>query len=67
MVERALGTGVVYMLGRIEVVARKGASWWERVLINFVYTCLKRNVRREMDVLAIPHKSPLKVGMTYEL
>ncbi|KAL4202677.1 hypothetical protein AMTRI_Chr02g222310 [Amborella trichopoda] len=67
MVERALGTGVVYMLGRIEVVARKGASWWERVLINFVYTCLKRNVRRGMDVLAIPHKSPLKVGMTYEL
>ncbi|KAL4202679.1 hypothetical protein AMTRI_Chr02g222320 [Amborella trichopoda] len=67
MMVEALGTGVVYMLGQTQVVARNGASWQERVLINFAYTCLTRNVRQGMDVLAIPHKSLLKVGMTYEL
>ncbi|ERN16966.1 potassium transporter 5 [Amborella trichopoda] len=66
-VEKAMSTAVVYLVGQTEVVARSEARWWERVLIDYLYTWLRRNVRQGVEVLRIPNRRMVKVGMTYEL
>lgn len=43
------------------------ASFGKRILIDYAYTFLKRNLRDSDEVFDIPHKCMLKVGMTYEL
>lgn len=67
MVERAMSEGVVHLLGENDVVASKGGSVWKRVLVDYAYNYLKRNLRQSDKVLDVPHKRLLKVGMTYEI
>lgn len=66
-VEQACRAGVVHLIGENEVVAGKGAGLAKRVLINYAYNFLKRNLRQSDKLFDIPHKRMLKVGMTYEL
>ncbi|XP_058082734.1 potassium transporter 5-like [Magnolia sinica] len=66
-VEREMNKGVVHLLGESEVVARKGSGIGRRVLIDYAYNALRRNLRQRDEVFEIPHKRLLKVGMTYEL
>ncbi|XP_020529872.1 potassium transporter 5 [Amborella trichopoda] len=66
-VEKVMSTAVVYLVGQTEVVDRSEARWWEKVLIDYLYTWLRRNVRQGVEVLRIPHTRMVKVGMTYEL
>ncbi|KAI9118896.1 hypothetical protein K1719_009571 [Acacia pycnantha] len=66
-IERATREGVVHLIGENEVIARKGAGIWDKVLIDYAYNFLKRNVRQSGKVFDIPHKRMVKVGMTYEL
>lgn len=66
-IERATREGVVHLIGENEVIARKGAGIWDRVLIDYAYNFLKRNVRQSGKVFDIPHKRMVKVGMKYEL
>lgn len=66
-VEMAWGDGIVHLIGEAEVVAAKGAGVGKRVLIDYGYNFLKRNLRQTGKVFEIPHKRMLKVGMTYEL
>ncbi|KAG6700154.1 hypothetical protein I3842_08G098500 [Carya illinoinensis] len=66
-VEKAWRAGVVHLIGENEVVAGKGAGIGKRILIDYAYNFLKRNLRQSDKVFDIPHKRMLKVGMTYEL
>ncbi|KAJ1412640.1 Potassium transporter [Sesbania bispinosa] len=66
-VEKAAGAGVVHLIGENEVIASKGASIGKRILIDYAYNFLKKNLRQSEKIFDIPHKRMVKVGMTYEL
>lgn len=66
-IEAARRGGVVHLIGENEVVAGKDAGVWKRVLIDYGYSFLKKNLRQTEKVFHIPHQRMLKVGMTYEL
>nr|XP_023919633.1 potassium transporter 5-like [Quercus suber] len=65
--DKAWHAGIVHFIGETDVVATKGASVGKRILIDYAYAFLERNLRESEKVLDIPHKRMLKVGMTYEL
>ncbi|KAL3725432.1 hypothetical protein ACJRO7_030456 [Eucalyptus globulus] len=67
VLDRAWHAGVVHLIGENEVVAGKGASLGKRILIDYAYNFLKKNLRQSDKIFDIPHKRMLKVGMTYEL
>lgn len=67
LLDKAWRAGVVHLVGEHEVVARKGAGIGNRIIIDYAYNFLKRNLRQSNKVFDIPHKRMLKVGMTYEL
>ncbi|TKY52538.1 Potassium transporter 5 [Spatholobus suberectus] len=66
-IEKAVRGGVVHLIGESEVVASKGAGIRKRILIDYAYNFLKKNLRQSDKVFDIPHKRMVKVGMTYEL
>ncbi|KAK8486905.1 hypothetical protein V6N13_002902 [Hibiscus sabdariffa] len=67
VVEKAWEAGVVHLVGENEVIAGKGGGIGKKIVINYAYNFLKRNLRQTDEVFEIPHKRLLKVGMTYEL
>ncbi|XAR61301.1 hypothetical protein NMG60_11034957 [Bertholletia excelsa] len=67
VLDQACQAGVVHLVGESEIVAREGAGIWKKILIDYMYNFLKRNLRQPEQVFDIPHKRLLKVGMTYEL
>jgi KUP system potassium uptake protein len=67
VVDKACKAGVVHLIGETEVVAGSSASIGKRIVINYAFNFLKRNLRQTTNVFDIPHKSMLKVGMIYEL
>ncbi|XP_044501404.1 potassium transporter 5-like [Mangifera indica] len=67
IVDKALRAGSVHLIGESEVVAGKGAGIGKRIMIDYAYNFLKKNLRQSEKVYGIPHKRMLKVGMTYEL
>ncbi|OAY49551.1 hypothetical protein MANES_05G065200v8 [Manihot esculenta] len=67
MIDKAWRAGVVHLIGENEVVAGKGANIGKRILIDYAFNFLKRNLRQSEKVFDIPQKRMLKVGMTYEL
>ncbi|KAL3533844.1 hypothetical protein ACH5RR_007365 [Cinchona calisaya] len=66
-VEKAMLDGVVHFIGEQEVVAGNGASIGKRILIDYAFNFLKRNLRQSNEVFDIPQKRMLKVGMICEL
>ena len=67
-VDKAWSYGVVHLIGESEVFAGPGARLGKRILVDYVYNFLEKNLRRISDQrFDIPHKRMLKVGMTYEL
>ncbi|RWR76531.1 potassium transporter 5 [Cinnamomum micranthum f. kanehirae] len=67
LVETEYNAGVVHLLGENEVVASQGSNIGKRILIDYAFNFLRRNLRQRDEVFDIPHKRLLKVGMTYEL
>ncbi|KAF6134601.1 hypothetical protein GIB67_025716 [Kingdonia uniflora] len=67
IVEQGLRSGVVHLMGESEVVANKGASLIKKVMINYAYNFMRRNLRQSNKVCDIPHGRLLKVGLAYEL
>ncbi|KAK8975219.1 hypothetical protein V6N11_058264 [Hibiscus sabdariffa] len=67
VVDRACDAGVVHLIGENEVIASKGSGVGKRILIDYAYNFMKKNLRQSEKVFDIPHKRMLKVGMTYEL
>ncbi|KAL3609590.1 hypothetical protein D5086_000610 [Populus alba] len=66
-VQKAGEKGVVYLLGETEVVAEPKSSWFKRLVVNHVYSFLRKNFRTGEKFLAIPRTRILRVGMTYEI
>ncbi|KAJ1407056.1 Potassium transporter [Sesbania bispinosa] len=59
--------GVVYLLGETEVVADPKSSIFNKIVVNYGYSFLRRNFRQRDKLMAIPRKRLVKVGMTYEI
>ncbi|XP_020212862.1 potassium transporter 5 isoform X2 [Cajanus cajan] len=66
-IDKALEKGVVYMLAEAEVVAHPNSSILNKIVVNYVYSFLRKNFRQGQNLMAIPRNRLLKVGMTYEI
>ncbi|XP_043694130.1 potassium transporter 19-like [Telopea speciosissima] len=60
-------SGITYIVGESEVVASPTSSLGKKLIIDYAYNGLRRCLRQQDQVFAIPRKRLLKVGMTYEL
>jgi KUP system potassium uptake protein len=67
MVEREVDNGVVYILGETEVVAKPHSNLLKKIIVNYVYSFLRKNSRNGEKMLSIPRGQLLKVGITYEI
>ncbi|GLT86802.1 hypothetical protein SLE2022_049190 [Rubroshorea leprosula] len=65
--QKAKDEGVVYLLAEAEVVAEKKSSVFKKIIVNYLYSFIRRNFRQGETVLIIPHTRILRVGMTYEI
>ncbi|MCL7033942.1 hypothetical protein MKW94_021742, partial [Papaver nudicaule] len=66
-VQKAMEKGVVYLLGETEVLAEENSSILKRIVVNYLYHFLRKNLRESDKILSIPHRKLLRVGMTYEI
>ncbi|KAM3296469.1 hypothetical protein ACQJBY_038683 [Aegilops geniculata] len=66
-IDAELERGVVYLTGEADVVAAPGSSVMKRIVVNYVYTFLRRNLSESHKALAIPKDQLLKAGITYEI
>ncbi|XLS89535.1 hypothetical protein HN51_065543 [Arachis hypogaea] len=57
--------GVMYMLGEAEVVAQPNSSFLNKIVVNYAYTFLRKNFRQGNQLMAVPRKRLLMIGMTY--
>lgn len=66
LVDKAREAGVwfTWWVRENEVIAGKGANVGKKVLIDYAYNFIKRNLRHTEKVFDIPHQRLLKVGMT---
>lgn len=61
------GAGIVHLIGQNEVIASKESNIMKRILVDYAYNLLRRNLRQSETMFDIPHKRMLKVGTTYQL
>ncbi|VAI42450.1 unnamed protein product [Triticum turgidum subsp. durum] len=66
-IDAELERGVVYLTGEADVMAAPGSSVMKRIVVNYVYAFLRRNLSESHKALAIPKDQLLKVGITYEI
>ncbi|KAK6777878.1 hypothetical protein RDI58_024596 [Solanum bulbocastanum] len=62
---KAKESGVVYLLGHGNIRARKSSWFIKKLFINYFYAFLRKNCRREIANLSVPHSHLMQVGMTY--
>ncbi|XP_055807736.1 potassium transporter 13-like isoform X3 [Solanum dulcamara] len=62
---KAKESGVVYLLGHGNIRARKSSWFIKKLFINYFYAFLRKNCRREIASLSVPHSHLMQVGMTY--
>uniref|UniRef100_A0A0D9VVV0 Potassium transporter n=1 Tax=Leersia perrieri TaxID=77586 RepID=A0A0D9VVV0_9ORYZ len=66
-IEKEMEKGVVYILGETEVVARPHSSLLKKIVVNYIYSFLRKNFVQGQKMLFIPQRQLLKVGITYEI
>ncbi|XLR18861.1 hypothetical protein HN51_065544 [Arachis hypogaea] len=66
-IDMAMQRGVMYMLGEAEVVTQPNSSFLNKIVVNYAYTFLRKNFRQENQLMAVPCKRLLMIGMTYEI
>ncbi|KAJ8770801.1 hypothetical protein K2173_021448 [Erythroxylum novogranatense] len=54
--------GVVYLMGEGEILCSKGSFWMKKLVVDYFYKWLTRNVREPDEIFMIPRKRLLKVG-----
>lgn len=64
-IRKAKESGVVYLLGHGDIRARKDSWFIKKLVINYFYAFLRKNCRRGIATLSVPHTNLLQVGMTY--
>lgn len=67
VVAKACHAGIVHLIGETEVIANKEANISKRIMIDYAYNFLKKNLGGSDKIFDIPHKRMMKVGMTYKL
>ncbi|XWS68298.1 hypothetical protein CRYUN_Cryun04dG0078800 [Craigia yunnanensis] len=63
-IRNAKESGVVY-LGHGDIRARKDSWFIKKLDINYFYAFLRKNCRRGIANLSVPHSHLMQVGMTY--
>ncbi|MED6183189.1 hypothetical protein PIB30_035704 [Stylosanthes scabra] len=67
-IEQAVNSGIVHFIGEREVIANKGSNIGKKLLINYAYNFMVKNLRQHTSkVFDVPHQRMVKVGMIYEL
>ncbi|KAK4564043.1 hypothetical protein RGQ29_006221 [Quercus rubra] len=64
-IRKAKESGVVYLLGHGDIRAMKDSWFIKKLLINYFYAFLRKNCRRGIANLSVPHSNLIQVGMTY--
>ncbi|CAN1302957.1 Potassium transporter 7 [Linum perenne] len=64
-IRKAKESGVVYLMGHGDIRARKDSWFLKKLVINYFYAFLRKNCRREIANLSVPHSNLMQVGMTY--
>ncbi|XVE49554.1 hypothetical protein DITRI_Ditri01bG0091500 [Diplodiscus trichospermus] len=64
-IRKAKESGVVYLLGHGDIRARKDSWFIKKLAINYFYAFLRRNCRRGIANLSVPHSHLMQVSMTY--
>lgn len=67
IIQREVDNGVVYIIGETELVAKPHSSLLKKIIVNYVYSFLRKNSRNGEKMLSIPRSQLLKVGVTYEI
>ncbi|KAK7412133.1 hypothetical protein VNO78_03581 [Psophocarpus tetragonolobus] len=62
---KAKESGVVYLLGHGDIRARKDSWFIKKLAINYFYAFLRKNCRRGITTLSVPHSHLMQVSMTY--
>ncbi|XP_062186912.1 probable potassium transporter 14 isoform X2 [Phragmites australis] len=64
-IHKAKESGVVYLLGHGDIRARKESFFVKKLVINYFYAFLRKNCRRGIATLSIPHTRLMLVAMQY--
>lgn len=64
-IRKAKESGLVYLLGHGDIRARKDSWFLKKLVINYFYAFLRKNCRRGIANLSVPHTNLMQVGMTY--
>ncbi|KAG7622743.1 Potassium transporter [Arabidopsis suecica] len=64
-IHKAKESGVVYLLGHGDIRATKDSWFLKKLVINYLYAFLRKNSRRGITNLSVPHTHLMQVGMTY--
>ncbi|KAI5602873.1 hypothetical protein POPTR_001G205500v4 [Populus trichocarpa] len=64
-VRKAKESGVVYLLGHGNIRARKDSWFIKKLVVNYFYAFLRKNCRRGIANMSVPHSHLMQVGMTY--
>ena len=67
LIDREVEHGMVYLMGEANVTAKANSSVFKKMVVNYVYTFLRKNLTEGHKALAIPKDQLLKVGITYEI
>jgi len=67
LIDREVERGVVYLMGEANVSAGPKSSILKKVVVNYIYTFLRKNLTEGHKALSIPKDQLLKVGITYEI
>jgi KUP system potassium uptake protein len=67
IIQREVDNGVVYIIGESEVVAKPHSNLLKKIIVNYIYSFLRKNSRNGEKMLSIPRGQLLKVGITYEI
>uniref|UniRef100_A0A453BWG7 Potassium transporter n=5 Tax=Aegilops tauschii TaxID=37682 RepID=A0A453BWG7_AEGTS len=67
LIDAEMKRGVVYLMGSANVIAGPESPTLKVVVVDYVYSFLRRNLAEGHKVLSIPKDQLLKVGITYEI
>uniref|UniRef100_A0ACD5XWX8 Uncharacterized protein n=1 Tax=Avena sativa TaxID=4498 RepID=A0ACD5XWX8_AVESA len=67
LIDKEVECGIVYLMGEANVTAKSNSSILKKIVVNYVYTFLRKNMTEGHKALAIPKDQLLKVGITYEI
>lgn len=61
----AMDSGFTYLLADGDVRAKKKSWFIKKLVINYLYSFLRRNCRRGTANMSVPHMNVIEVGKTY--